>query len=176
MTENLRKFLHDVPILAELLSADLASNPCHATNTEEQRFHLEELQGKLARRLKETGQIYCTIYYPEQEQACPICKETLHGYYWELNNPVTTKAICVSYKLFHAFTEHEQTFITESMQNVSGVRVGEMRLVLDLPAILSTLKNGAVPPEVLAECEQAIELQQQALAAADPVLAAGGGH
>src|SRR5262249_4661239 len=157
VVENLRKYLGEIPILAELLARDLASHPSHATNTEEQRFHLEELQVALAKRLKEEKQLYCTIYYPEQEQVCPICKETLHGYYWELNNPVTSKATCISYKLWHAFVHHEQTFITESMQNVSGVRVGEMRMMLDIPSIQTCLKNSSADPGLIAECDQAVE-------------------
>lgn len=176
MSENLRKYLAGVPILADLIDQALVTNRSNATNTEEQRFHLEELHAKLCAKLKAEKTLYATKYYPEQEQTCPICKELLFGYYWELNNPVTAKAICVSYKLFHAFTAHEQTFITESMQNVSGVRVGEMRLVLDLPAVLSVMKGSSAAPELLAECEAAVEMQKQQLAAAEPVLAAGGGH
>jgi hypothetical protein len=176
VSENLRKYLHQVPILADLLDQELQANRSNATNTEEQRFHLEEIQAKLAAKLKAEKILYATKYYPEQEQVCPICKETLFGYYWELNNAVSAKAVCVSYKLFHAFTQHDQSFITESMQNVSGVRVGEMRLVLDLPAVLGVMKNSAAPPELLAECEQAIEIQKQQLAAAEPVAASGGGH
>lgn len=176
MIETLRKYLGELPILADQIVHELATNPSHATNTEEQRFHLEEIQIGVAKRLKEEKQLYATIYYPEQEQTCPICKELLHGYYWELNNPVTTKSACISFKLFHAFIHHEQMFITESMQNVSGVRVGEMRMVLDLPAVLGVMKGSSAPAELLAECEQAIELQKKALAEAAPVVAAGGGH
>jgi hypothetical protein len=176
LSENLRKYLHEVPILADLIDQALAANKSNATNTEEQRFHLEELHKGLAANLREEKRLYATKYYPEQEQTCPICKEMLLGYYWELNNPVTSKAICVSYKLFHAFCAHEQSFITESMQNVSGVRVGEMRLVLDLPSILGVLKGSSIPPELIAECEQAIEAQKRALEASEPVQAAGGGH
>jgi hypothetical protein len=176
VSENLRKYLADVPILADMLDHELQTNRSNATNTEEQRFHLEEIQGKLCARLKAEKTLYATKYYPEQEQVCPICKETLFGYYWELNNPVTSKAICASYKLFHAFTRHEQSFITESMQNVSGVRVGEMRLVLDLPAILGVMKGSSAPAELLAECEAAIDKQKHELAAAEPVAASGGGH
>ncbi|MDB5097422.1 MAG: hypothetical protein JWM80_1843 [Cyanobacteria bacterium RYN_339] len=176
MSENLRKYLSEVPILAELLDGDLQANRSNATNTEEQRHHLEDIQTKLCARLKDEKTLYATKYYPEQEQSCPICKEILFGYYWELNNPVSAKAACISYKLFHAFTQHDQGFITESMQNVTGVRVGEMRMVLDLGAILSVMKNSSAPPELLAECEAAIEIQKQRLAAAEPIAAGGGGH
>jgi hypothetical protein len=174
--ENLRKYLGEIPILADMLAHDLMTQPSHATNTEEQRHHLEDTQGKLTARIKADKQLYATIYFPEQEQHCPICKESMHGYYWELNNPITTKSICVSYKLFHAFVLHDQSFLTESMENVSGVRVGEMRIVLDLAAIANVMKGSGVAPELIAECELAVELQKKALAESVPMAASGGGH
>lgn len=176
MSENLRKYLGDVPILADLITRALASHPSNATNTEDQRFHLEDIQTGISKRLKDEKQLYATLYYPEQEQICQLCKDTLFGYYWELNNAATGKAICVSYKLLHAFVHHDQSFITESMQNIAGVRVGEMRMVLDLPAILGVMKGSSAPLELLGECEQAVEKQKQALADAQPLTAAGGGH
>lgn len=157
-----------------MLDADLKATKNHATNTEEQRAHLEELQKHLFARLKAEKQLYATIYYPEQEQICPECKETLHGYYWELNNPVNNKSICNSFKLIHYFTTHEQTFMSENMFNVSGTRVGDMRMTLELAMIAAVLKGADVPADVLAEAQQALELQKKQLADAGAFVASGG--
>ena len=176
MLENLRQFLSEVPILIDLINRDLAANPSHALNAEEMRGHIEDLQASVFKRLKDEKTIYAVLHFPEFELHCPICREAFLGYYWEVNNPATGKGASVSNRLLHAFILHEQTFVSEPMENVSGVKTGECRLVLDFGSIQSVLKGGAVSEAVLGELEQAKALQQQQLAAAGDFVASGGGH
>ena len=174
MLENLRKFFNDVPVLADLLAAELKAAPSNATNAEDLRFHLEELQHTLMARLKAEKQLYAVVFYPEMEIPCQACGETLMGVYWELNNPATGQGLCVSNKLLHGLVDHEQFFQIESMQTVAGTRVGDTRQVLDLPGLVKVMAGAAVPEIVMAEAAQAIELQKRALAEAGDFAAAGG--
>lgn len=174
MLENLRKYFNDMPVLADVIAAELKANPSHASNAEDLRFHIEELQAKLAARLKAEKQPYAAVFFPENEIHCAACKETLMGVYWELNNPANGKGLCVSHKLLHGFIDHEQFFQEESMHTVQGTKVGESRQVLDLPGLLAILEGSNAPEIVLAEARQAVELQKQALAQAGAFAAAGG--
>jgi hypothetical protein len=173
--DNLRKYFNDLPVLAELIASELKAHPSNATNAEDLRFHLEDLQTKLAARLKAEKQLYAAVFFPEHEIHCAACKETLLGVYWELNNPTNGKGLCVSNKLLHGFVDHEQFFQEESMHTVQGTKVGDSRLVLDLPGLVGIMEGANVPPEVMAEARQAVELQKQALAQAG-AFAASGGH
>lgn len=175
MLDELRKFIGEMPILAEMLQQAVYQNRGTATNTEEQRFHLEELHQGIIKRLKEERRVYGVLYNPDTENHCPICRRQFDGTYFEINNAATGKAIVSSTRLIHALVEHEQTFFQEQMYNVSGTRVGEMRLTLELKAIRKVLDGADVPAEVLAEAEQAIGIQTQQLAELGQ-LAAGGGH
>lgn len=174
MLENLRQFFNNVPVLADLQANELRANPSHASNAEDLRFHLEELQTNLAKRLKAERQLYAVVFFPENEVHCQACKETLMGVYWELNNPATNKGLCVSNKLLHGLIDHEQFFQIESMHTVAGTRVGECRLVLDLPGLAAVMEGANVPAEVMAEMREAIELQKRALADAGAYTPAGG--
>lgn len=176
MLENLRQYLNDVPKLAELLERALHENPANVSNTEDLRFHLEDLQTDLAKRLKDEKQLYSVLHFPEQELKCPTCGTLVMGYYWELNNPATGKGQCVSNALFHALVAHEEFFQTEMMYNVSGTRVGETRQVLDLAALLAVVEGSSAPAEIVAELKTAIELQARKLAESAAPATAGGGH
>ncbi|HEY9724393.1 MAG TPA: hypothetical protein V6D47_20490 [Oscillatoriaceae cyanobacterium] len=176
MLETLREYLRQVPVLAQLLERELLNQPAHASNTEDLRAHVEKLQAKLGERLKAERKPYAVLHFPETEVNCPVCKDTIFGYYWEINNPVSGKGLCITHRMLHGLVAHEQLFQNESMQNVSGVRVGETRLVLDLPGLESVLVGADVPPDVLDELAQARALQAQQLAEAGPLVAAGGGH
>ena len=125
--------------------------------------------------LKERKAVYGVAYNPDFENSCPICQKQFKGTYYELNNAATGKAIVSSMRLVHALIEHEQTYFQEQMYNVSGTRVGEMRLVLDMGAILATLKGADVPPEVMKDAETGPEIQKKQLEEAGE-LAASGGH
>jgi hypothetical protein len=162
-------------VLADLLASELKAHPSNASNAEDLRFHIEDLQAKLAARLKAEKQLYAALFFPEMEVHCAACKETFLGVYYELNNPANGKGLCVSHKLLHGFIDHEQFFQEESMHTVQGTKVGDCRLVLDLPGLVGIMEGSNVPPEVLAEAKQAVELQKQALAAAG-AFAASGGH
>lgn len=175
MLENLRKYFNDLPVLADLIASELKAHPSHASNAEDLRFHIEDLQAKLAARLKAEKQLYAALFFPETEVHCAACNETFLGVYWELNNPATGKGLCVSHKLLHGFIDHEQFFQEESMHTVQGTKVGDCRLVLDLAGLAAMMEGANVPAEVLAEAKQAVELQKQALAAAG-AFAASGGH
>lgn len=166
MFDALRAHLGQLPILAELLEGAAIATPNHATNTEEQRFHLEQLHADLMARLRAEQQPYVVVYFPDQEEVDPIDQVLLKGAYWELNNPVTNQAICVPRKLIHGFVAHGQSHRVEAMRNVTGIRVGEMRSVLDLKAIARVLSGANVPPEVLAEAQAAVAQQAQELAQA----------
>lgn len=174
MLENLRKYFNDMPVLADAIASELRAHPSNASNAEESRNHIETLQAKLAARLKADKQLYAAVFFPEAEIHCAICKETLKGVYWELNNPATGKGLCVSHKLLHGFIDHEQFFQIESMHTVAGTNVGESRQVLDLPGLVAIMAGSNTPDLVMAEAAQAIELQKQALAAAGAFSAAGG--
>lgn len=174
MLENLRKYFNDLPVLADLIASELKAHPSHASNAEDLRAHIEDLQLKLAQRLKAEKQLYAAVFFPEHEIHCQACQETLTGVYWELNNPATSKGLCVSHKLLHGFIDHEQFFQVETMRTVGGTNVGESRQVLDLSGLLAMMEGSNVPAEVLAEARQAVELQKQALADAGAFAAAGG--
>lgn len=174
MLDELRKYIGQLPVLQDMLQQAIYQNRGTATNTEEQRFHIEELHQGIMKRLKEEKALYGVVYNPDLENHCPICRKEYKGSYYEINNAATGKAIVSSIRLIHALVEHEQTFFQEQMINVSGTRVGEMRLTLDVKAIRKVLDGGAVPPEVVAEADQAIEVQKQQLAEAGDVVATGG--
>lgn len=176
MLETLRDYLRQVPVLAQLLERELLNQPANASNTEDLRFHLERLQSKLGERLKTERTPYAVLHFPDTEVNCPVCKETLFGYYWEINNPLSGKGLCITHRMLHGLVAHEQLFQSESMQNVSGVRVGETRLVLDLAGLEAVLSGTSVPQAVLDELAQARALQAQQLLEAGPLVAAGGGH
>lgn len=163
MLDVFRRFIADIPVLQDLLQATVHKNRGHATNTEEQRFQIEEVHGAVVKELKEARSLYAVHYNPDFENLCPICRKTFHGTYYELNNAATGKAIVNSMRLIHALLEHEQTFFVEQMINVSGTRVGEMRLVLDLKAIINVMKGAEVPDEVTQEAAEALEIQKQQL-------------
>lgn len=165
MLDDLRRFLAEVPILADLLQQAVYRERGTATNTEEQRYHLEALHQAVMADLKAERRVYGVLYNPEFENHDPLTKTIFYGHYLELNNPVTNKAIVSSTKLMNAFIHHEQTFITENMINVTGTRVGEMRMALDLAAIAGVLAGADVPESVLSEAHQASEIQAQQLAA-----------
>lgn len=173
MFEALRAHLPAIPILAELLEAAAISTPSHATNTEEQRFHLEKLQADLMARLRAEKQPYVVVYFPDHEEVDAASGTVIHGCYWELNNPANNQAICVSRKLIHIFADRALSHITQPMQNVTGIRVGEMRSVLDLAAIARVLEGSNTPPEVLAEAHAAAEHQARELASLKAPAAAG---
>ena len=175
MLDELRRYIADMPILADLLQQAVYQNRGTATNAEEQRYHLEELHAGIMKRLKEERRLYGVTYNPDIENHCPVCRKTFMGSYFEINNAATGKAIVSSMRLVHALVEHEQTFFQELMVNVTGTRVGEMRLTLDLKAIRKVMEGADVPAEVLQEAEQAVEVQKQQLAEAGD-LAASGGH
>jgi hypothetical protein len=174
--ETLRQYLQEVPVLAQLIERELLNHPANVTNTEDLRFHVEDLQQKLFARLKAERTPYAVVHFPEMELSCPACKESFSGYYWELNNPATGKGLCVSNRLIHALVAHEQFFITESLHNVAGTRVGDSRLVLDVAGLASVLKGSSAPAEIVAECEAAAEVQARQLAEAGEFVASGGGH
>lgn len=175
MLDELRRYIADMPILADMLQQAVYQNKGTATNTEEQRFHLEELHQGIVKRLKEEKLVYGVRFNPDHENHCPICRKTFMGTYFEINNAATGKAIVSSMRLIHALVEHEQLFFQEQMINVSGTRVGEMRLTLDVKAIRKVFDGAVVPAEVLAEADQAVEIQKQQLAEVGE-LAASGGH
>lgn len=175
MLDELRTFIGQMPVLADMLQQAIYQNKGTATNTEEQRFHIEELHQGIIKQLKEQRSLYGVVYNPDLENHCPICRKEYKGSYFEINNAATGKAIVSSIRLIHALVEHEQTFFQELMYNVSGTRVGEMRLLLDLKAIRKVMEGGDVPPEVVAEAEQAIEIQKKQLAEAGE-LSVSGGH
>lgn len=174
MLETLREFIKQTPVLANMIERELLNNPGNFTNTEDLRYHVEKLQSGLMAKLKAERKLYAVVHFPEQEIACPICKETSFGYYWELNNPVTGKGLCVSNRMVHALVAHEQFFINESMQTVAGTRVGETRLVLDFEAFAGVLKGADVDPVVASEVEEARALQARALEEAGAFVASGG--
>ncbi len=174
MLDELRRFIGQMPILADQLQQAVYQNRGNATNTEEQRFYLEELHQGIVKRLKEDRSLYGVVYNPDLENHCPICSKEYKGSYFELNNAATGKAIVSSIRLIHALVEHEQLFFQEQMINVSGTRVGEMRLVLDVKAIRKVMDGGDVPADVLAEAEQAIEIQKKQLAEVGELTASGG--
>jgi hypothetical protein len=169
--DALRRFIADTPVLQDLLQQAIHKKRGNATNTEEQRFYIEEIHVATMKELKEGRRMYGVRYNPDFENHCPICRKTFHGTYFELNNAATGKAIVSSIRLIHALVDHEQTFFQELMLNVSGTRVGEMRLVLDLKAINKVLEGADVPDEVLAEAREALTIQQQQLAEADAAAA-----
>lgn len=174
MLENLRKYFNELPVLADAIASELKAHPSHAANAEESRAHIETLQSKLSARLKADKQLYAAVFFPEGEIHCVICKETLKGVYWELNNPATGKGLCVSHKLLHGFIDHAQFFQIESMRTVAGTLVGESRQVLDLAGLVAIMAGSNAPEVVMAEAGQAVALQAQALAAAGAHAAAGG--
>ena len=168
MLEVYRRFLADIPILQDMLQAAIhKKRSAGGTNTEEQRYQIEEAHVAIMAELRENRRLYGVRYNPDFENNCPICRKTFHGTYFELNNAATGKAIVSSMRLFHALVEHEQLFFQEQMLNVTGTRVGEMRLVLDVKAIAKVMEGAEVPEKVLAEAATALDLQRQQMLEVD---------
>lgn len=173
MLDVYRRFLADIPILQDMLQAAIhKKRGAGGTNTEEQRYQIEEAHIAIMAELRENRRLYGVRYNPDFENTCPICRKVFHGTYFELNNAATGKAIVSSMRLYHALVEHEQLFIQEQMLNVTGTRVGEMRLVLDVKAIAKVMEGADVPDEVLAEAATGLDLQRQQMLEADAAAAA----
>lgn len=176
MLETLREFVKQIPVLAAMLEREVLNHPSDATNTEDMRHHVAKLQTQLFARLKEERQLYAVMHFPEHETTCPDCREVYFGYYWEVNNAATGKGLIVANRLIHGLVAHEQLFLAEPMQTIGGTKVGDTRLVLNLAALKATFEGAHVPPEVLAEIQEAIAVQAAQLEAAGAHAASGGGH
>lgn len=166
MFEQLRSHLAELPVLAELLARAAATTPSHATNTEEQRFHLEQLHQAVMQELRAQQRPYVVILFPDQELLDPETRATVRGAYWELNHPVTGQSACLPHPLVRAFVERGVSHFSEAMRNVTGVRVGTMRSALDLGAMARVLAGGPLAPELRAELEAAQQQQASQLAQA----------
>jgi hypothetical protein len=172
--ENLTQTLENVPVLMALLHDALGQTPAPTANTEEMRAHLERIQSELAARLKRERKLYAVLHFPEHEWHCPTCKQAFWGTYWELNNPGTGKGLCLSHLVLHGFLAHGSTYQMEELRNVSGVRIGEARLVLDVAGLSAVLHGSDIVPEALAELATLEALQKEQLAQAGAFQAAGG--
>lgn len=174
MLDKLREFVPQVPVLADLLERELLNDPGNISNTEEIRFHLEKVHKKVMDTLRAERKLYAVMHFPEAELHCPICQTVYHGYYWEVNNPVTGKGYIASQRLIHGLVAHEQLFLEEPMETVTGTRVGDTRLILDVATMSSVFKNADVPADVLEDLATAEAIQKKLLAEAPAVVASGG--
>lgn len=176
MLENLREFIKQIPVLAAILEREVLNHPSNTTNTEDLRHYVEGIQKQLFARMREERALYAVMHFPEHEMTCPLCKEELFGYYWEVNNAATSKGYIVANRLIHGLVAHEQLFLEEPMQTVGGTKVGDTRLMWDLAELKKTFEGANVSPEVMAELEEAMAMQRAQLEAAGAFVTAGGGH
>lgn len=152
MFQATRTYLGSVPVLSTLIEAAFQMSPVPASNPEELRETLSELQKQVVGALREAKALYRVENLPNESFTCPNCGHETKGAYAELSNPASGRRGIFPSGLIHGFVQHGTTSLDEPIVNLSGIYVGDRELHLDLAALMRVLALADLPGEVVSEC------------------------
>lgn len=153
MLDVTRRFLAEVPLLADMLEEALKENPVPGNNPEELREHLVQHQKRIVASFKEEKRLYRIQNLPAEVFPCPDCAAEVKGAYWELSNPATGRRALFPSLLLHGFIEHGATVLVEPIINLSNILMGEREVKFDLRALVQVLAGAELPEGLREECE-----------------------